>query len=80
MTRNEFFDRCGGKLQLGWVDLLPLLPGFSVSTMKSAMGRDTELRKLLEPHKKPIGRKVFFRTEGVGRALGLIDEGGDHVA
>lgn len=74
MTRDEFIDRCGG-LQLDWAGLLPLFPGTTERGLKSALARkDTELRKLLEPHKKQIGRKIFFRTEGVGRALGLIDE------
>lgn len=75
MTRKEFINFCGGKLQLNWADLGPLFPGVSERGLKSAIARkNTELSKLLGPHKTQIGRKVFFRTEGVGRALGLIDE------
>ena len=74
MTRNEFFDRCGGRLQLDWDGVLQLLPGLTDRGIKSAIYRKTELAGLLRPHMNRIGRKVFFRTEGVGRALGLIDE------
>lgn len=74
MTRNEFIDHCGGRLQLNWEGILPLFPGMSKRGLKTSLQRQSELSKLLEPHKKKIGRKVFFNTEGVGRALGLIDE------
>lgn len=76
MTEKEFIDHCGG-LQLNWAGLLPLLPGVTERGIKSAMTREnTEMRKLLLPHRKKIGRKVFFHTVGVGLALGLIDDKG----
>lgn len=71
MERSKFIESCGGPM-LDWAGLARLLPGVSVRGIKALVSRDTKMRQLLEPHKKPIGRKVFFRTEGVGEALGLI--------
>lgn len=71
MQKQEFIASCGGPL-LDWTGLARLLPGVTIRGIKSATARDTEMRRLLEPHKKQIGRKIFFRTEGVGEALGLI--------